>query len=95
MAGTGRAGGINGGVLWLDAPDGSALVFFTATRHVGGQIGVGTGMAFTRKKYKGTDGATLRFFGGMAVGPRNVSRILNMAALWKLPVISLPETIIT
>src|SRR5690606_6915152 len=42
------------------------LGFFGGHGIVGGQIGVGTGMAFA-EKYKGTDNVTLCFFGEAAV----------------------------
>lgn len=57
---------------------------------VGGQIGVGTGMAFAQK-YKGTDNLTLCFFGEAAVNQGIFHESLNMAQLWKLPVIYICE----
>ncbi len=57
---------------------------------VGGQIGVGTGMAFAQK-YKGTDNVTLCFFGEAAVNQGIFHESLNMAQLWKLPVIYICE----
>ena len=57
---------------------------------VGGQIGVGTGMAFAQK-YKGTDNLTLCFFGEAAVNQGIFHESLNMAQLWKLPIIYICE----
>ncbi len=57
---------------------------------VGGQIGVGTGMAYAAK-YKGTDQVTLCFFGEAAVNQGMFHESLNMAQLWKLPCIFICE----
>ncbi|MDM7922904.1 MAG: pyruvate dehydrogenase (acetyl-transferring) E1 component subunit alpha [Pyrinomonadaceae bacterium] len=57
---------------------------------VGGQIGVGTGMAYAAK-YKGTGQVALCFFGEAAVNQGIFHESLNMAQLWKLPVIYICE----
>jgi pyruvate dehydrogenase E1 component alpha subunit len=57
---------------------------------VGGQIGVGTGMAFAAK-YKGTGQVVLCFFGEAAVNQGIFHESLNMAQLWKLPCIYICE----
>ena len=57
---------------------------------VGGQIGVGTGMAYAAK-YKGTEQVTLCFFGEAAVNQGIFHESLNMAQLWKLPCIYICE----
>jgi pyruvate dehydrogenase E1 component alpha subunit len=57
---------------------------------VGGQIGVGTGMAYAAK-YKGTGQVTLCFFGEAAVNQGIFHESLNMAQLWKLPCIYICE----
>lgn len=57
---------------------------------VGGQIGVGTGMAYAAK-YQGTDKVTLCFFGEAAVNQGIFHESLNMAQLWKLPCIYICE----
>ena len=57
---------------------------------VGGQIGVGTGMAYAAK-YKNTGQVTLCFFGEAAVNQGIFHESLNMAALWKLPIIYICE----
>ncbi len=57
---------------------------------VGGQIGVGTGMAYAQK-YKNTGGVTLCYFGEAAVNQGIFHESLNMAQLWKLPIIYICE----
>lgn len=64
--------------------------FFGGHGIVGGQIGVGTGMAYAAK-YKGTDQVTLCFFGEAAVNQGIFHESLNMAQLWKLPIIYICE----
>jgi pyruvate dehydrogenase E1 component alpha subunit len=64
--------------------------FFGGHGIVGGQIGVGTGMAYAQK-YKGTDNVTLCFFGEAAVNQGIFHESLNMAELWDLPVIYICE----
>src|SRR2546429_781134 len=57
---------------------------------VGGQIPLGTGLAFA-SKYKETDQVTLCFFGEAAVNQGAFHESLNMAQLWKLPCIYICE----
>ncbi len=57
---------------------------------VGGQIPLATGTAFA-SKYLGTDQVTLCFFGEAAVNQGAFHESLNMAQLWKLPVIYICE----
>ncbi|MBA3770269.1 MAG: pyruvate dehydrogenase (acetyl-transferring) E1 component subunit alpha [Blastocatellia bacterium] len=57
---------------------------------VGGQIGVGTGMAYAAK-YKGTGQVVVCFFGEAAVNQGMFHESLNMAQLWKLPCIYICE----
>jgi len=66
------------------------LEFYGGHGIVGGQIGVGTGMAYAAK-YKGTDQVTLCFFGEAAVNQGIFHESLNMAQLWKLPCIFICE----
>lgn len=66
------------------------LGFFGGHGIVGGQIGVGTGMAYAQK-YKETGGATLCFFGEAALNQGIFHESLNMAQLWKLPIIYICE----
>ncbi len=64
--------------------------FFGGHGIVGGQIGIGTGMAYAQK-YQGTENLTLCFFGEAAVNQGIFHESLNMAQLWKLPCIYLCE----
>ncbi len=64
--------------------------FFGGHGIVGGQIGVGTGMAFAQK-YQETGGVTLCFFGEAAVNQGIFHESLNMAELWDLPIIYICE----
>ncbi|MDI1241626.1 MAG: pyruvate dehydrogenase (acetyl-transferring) E1 component subunit alpha [bacterium] len=57
---------------------------------VGGQIGVGTGMAYAAK-YKDSGQVTICFFGEAAVNQGIFHESLNMAQLWKLPIIYICE----
>lgn len=57
---------------------------------VGAQIGVGTGMAYAAK-YRQTGQVTLCFFGEAAVNQGIFHESLNMAQLWKLPIIYICE----
>ncbi len=57
---------------------------------VGGQIGVGTGMAYAAK-YKESGQVAICFFGEAAVNQGIFHESLNMAQLWKLPCIYICE----
>ncbi len=57
---------------------------------VGGQIGIGTGMAYAAK-YKESGQVVLCFFGEAAVNQGIFHESLNMAQLWKLPCIYICE----
>lgn len=57
---------------------------------VGGQIGLGTGIGFA-EKYKGTDNVCLTFMGDGAIRQGIFHETLNMAAMWKLPIIYIIE----
>lgn len=86
----GKIGGCvkgKGGSMHMFSRD---LEFFGGHGIVGGQIGVGTGMAFAAK-YKGTGQVTLCYFGEAAVNQGIFHESLNMAQLWKLPVIYICE----
>jgi pyruvate dehydrogenase E1 component alpha subunit len=76
---------------------GGSMHLFDADKHflgghgiVGGQIPLATGVAYATK-YKGTDQATLVFFGEAAVNQGAFHESLNMAQLWKLPCIYICE----
>ena len=66
------------------------LGFYGGHGIVGGQIGVGTGMAYA-SKYKNTGEVTLCFFGEAAVNQGLFHESLNMAQLWKLPIVYICE----
>lgn len=66
------------------------LGFFGGHGIVGGQIGIGTGMGYAAK-YKGSDQITMCFFGEAAVNQGIFHESLNMAALWKLPIVYICE----
>jgi TPP-dependent pyruvate/acetoin dehydrogenase alpha subunit len=53
---------------------------------VGGSAGIATGAALTAKQ-KGEDFVTVCFFGDGALGQGVLYEVMNMAALWSLPVI--------
>ncbi|HUF04178.1 MAG TPA: pyruvate dehydrogenase (acetyl-transferring) E1 component subunit alpha [Aridibacter sp.] len=64
--------------------------FFGGHGIVGGQIGVGTGLAFAQR-YKETGGVVVCYFGEAAVNQGIFHESLNMAVLWKLPCIYICE----
>ena len=57
---------------------------------VGGQIGIGTGMAYAAK-YKNSGQVVICFFGEAAVNQGIFHESLNMAQLWKLPIVYICE----
>ncbi|MCE0483034.1 MAG: pyruvate dehydrogenase (acetyl-transferring) E1 component subunit alpha [Methylacidiphilales bacterium] len=76
---------------------GGSMHFFDAKRHfygghgiVGGQIPLGTGLAFAQK-YLGTSRVTLAYMGDGAINQGSVHEAMNLAALWKLPVVYIIE----
>jgi pyruvate dehydrogenase E1 component alpha subunit len=76
---------------------GGSMHFFDAKRHfygghgiVGGQIPLGAGLAFAQK-YLGTNRVTLAYMGDGAINQGGVHEAMNLAALWKLPVIFIIE----
>jgi pyruvate dehydrogenase E1 component alpha subunit len=66
------------------------LEFYGGHGIVGGQIGVGTGMAYAAK-YKNTGQVVLCFFGEAAVNQGIFHESLNMAQLWELPCVYICE----
>lgn len=86
----GKAGGCVGGKGGSMHMFSKELEFFGGHGIVGGQIGVGTGMAYAAK-YKNSGQVTLCFFGEAAVNQGIFHESLNMAQLWKLPVIYICE----
>ncbi len=57
---------------------------------VGGSAGIATGAAFSAK-WRGTDQVVAMFFGEGALGQGLLYEVMNMASLWKLPVIYVCE----
>jgi pyruvate dehydrogenase E1 component alpha subunit len=57
---------------------------------VGGSAGIATGAAFSAKA-RGTDLVAVCFFGEGALGQGVLYEVMNMAALWKLPVVYVCE----
>lgn len=57
---------------------------------VGGQIGVGAGLAFA-EQYRGTDNVALCFFGDGAARQGVLHETFNLAMLWNLPVVFICE----
>jgi pyruvate dehydrogenase E1 component, alpha subunit len=86
----GKEGGCVGGKGGSMHMFSKELEFFGGHGIVGGQIGVGTGMAFAAK-YKETGQVTLCFFGEAAVNQGIFHESLNMAQLWRLPCIYICE----
>jgi pyruvate dehydrogenase E1 component alpha subunit len=86
----GKAGGCSsgkGGSMHLFDAD---VNFLGGHAIVGGQIPLGTGIAFATK-YKGGDQVTLCYFGEAAVNQGAFHESLNLAQLWKLPCIYICE----
>ena len=57
---------------------------------VGGSAGIATGAAFSAKA-RGTDHVAVCFFGEGALGQGVLYEVMNMASLWKLPVVYVCE----
>jgi acetoin:2,6-dichlorophenolindophenol oxidoreductase subunit alpha len=57
---------------------------------VGGSVGIATGAAFAAKNL-GTDRVSVCFFGEGALGQGSLYEVMNLAQLWKLPVIYVCE----
>ena len=57
---------------------------------VGGSAGIATGAAFSAKM-RGSDQVAVCFFGEGALGQGLLYEVMNMAALWKLPIIYVCE----
>ncbi len=64
--------------------------FFGGHGIVGGQIGLGAGIAFA-EQYQGTKNVTLCYFGDGAARQGILHESFNMAVLWKLPVVFICE----
>jgi len=87
---TGRAAGIShgkGGSMHMFSVDHG---FFGGHGIVGAQVSLGAGLAFAHK-YKDDGGIALTYFGDGAANQGQVYESMNMAELWKLPVIFVIE----
>jgi acetoin:2,6-dichlorophenolindophenol oxidoreductase subunit alpha len=76
-----------GGSMHIADPDTGNL---GANAIVGGSAGIATGAAFSAKRL-GTGQVAVCFFGDGALGQGLLYEVMNMAAIWKLPVIYVCE----
>jgi pyruvate dehydrogenase E1 component alpha subunit len=83
---TGNAKGKGGSMHFF----GKEANFYGGHGIVGGQIGVGAGIAFA-ENYRNTENVVLCFFGDGAARQGVLHETFNLAMLWKLPVIFICE----
>jgi acetoin:2,6-dichlorophenolindophenol oxidoreductase subunit alpha len=83
---TGLCRGLGGSMHLVDAEHG----FMGATGVVGGNLPLALGTALTAR-LKGSDQVTVVFFGDGAVQAGHFNESINLAALWRLPVIFVCE----
>jgi len=76
-----------GGSMHIADPDSGNL---GANAIVGGSAGIATGAALSAKK-RGSDQVVVCFFGEGALGQGLIYEVMNMASLWKLPIIYVCE----
>ena len=87
---TGRRGGYTrgkGGSMHMFSIE---KQFFGGHGIVGGQVSLGTGLAFANR-YRKNDNVCLTYFGDGAANQGQVYESFNMAQLWKLPVVYIIE----
>ncbi len=87
---TGREGGYSkgkGGSMHMFS---SEKKFYGGHGSVGAQIPLGAGLAFANK-YRGNDSVSLTYFGDGASNQGQVFEAMNMAQLWKLPIVFIIE----